>query len=168
MSQKMCESCGAHPATVHYRETVNGVTTRRYLCADCARKEGIGTAGVFSEEWMKPFSLFAPKTVGQKESEACPVCKTSLSRIRREGKFGCAACYDAFASRLDMTPFVGGGYRGGRLGTPEVPKAKPVEKPVEKRDEVSQWKKELQEAVKAENYELAAILRDRIRGEEAK
>ena len=164
MSQKMCESCGAHPATVHYRETVNGVTNQRYLCAECARKAGIGTSGIFSEDWMKPFTLFAPKTVGQKESEVCPVCQTSLSRIRREGKFGCSACYDAFASRLDMTPFVGGGYRGGRLGKPEAPKAKPEEK----QDSVSDLKKQLQEAVKAENYELAAILRDRIRGEEAK
>lgn len=163
MKRNICEKCGQKPVSVHYRETVNGVSTERFLCADCAGEMGLGQTGFFSEDWMKPFSLFAPKSV-EKEGELCPVCKTSLSRIRREGKFGCSACYDAFASRLDMTPFTGNGYRGGRLAEPKKGEAKPEEK----KDSLSDWKKKLQKAIQEENYELAAEIRDRIRAEEAK
>ena len=167
MSVRICDQCRQKPATVHYMETKNGVKSEVYLCPECAAKYGIGTAGgFFGEDLFGSFPLFAAAQSHPKEEDGvCPQCKTDLSRIRRDGAFGCPACYDAFAGKIDMTPFVGEGYRGGRLfaGSP-VPEAK-AEEPV-KEDPVAALKAKLKEALAKENYEEAAVLRDQIRARE--
>lgn len=167
MKRKLCDHCGQNPVSVHYKETVNGVSTERYLCASCAKKLVPSKGGIFSEDWMKSFSLFPHPAAGQGESQVCPLCKTPLSRIRREGKFGCGTCYDTFASRLDMSSFVGSGYHGERTGAAKKEEKKTEKAPAPAAESLADLKRKLQEAVKTENYELAAVLRDRIRREEA-
>ncbi len=83
-----------------------------------------------------------------KKEVVCPLCGQTLTKVKKEGKFGCSRCYDTFAPYLDLTPFVGTGYR---------------EKTEKER--AQDLKKQLQEALKKEDYEEAARLRDQIREE---
>jgi len=168
MNIKLCEHCNKHPATVHYRENKNGVKSEKWLCAACAAQLGITfKKEPFGEDFLASFPLFATAKP-REEGAVCPVCKTPLSLIRSKGVFGCAACYDTFAAGLDMTPFVGRGYAAGRLAPDALKTEKAPEKPKEKTDTVAALREQLRAALAVENYEEAAILRDRIREEEGK
>ena len=153
MKQALCEKCGKKEASVFYRENKNGKETRLYLCPDCAKELGIGS---FQEDFFSPFSLFAPKKQPQSTAR-CPLCGTTLAQIRRDGKFGCSTCYDTFAHQLDLSPFIGKGYDDKAL--PHTPEK-------EEPNETEKLKAELKEAVAKEDYERAAVLRDKIREQE--
>ena len=162
--KQICQKCGQHPATFHYQENVNGVKKEMHLCAHCAAGEGMGP-----KLWFSADPVFGAIPIFGKASpiregvgRVCPGCGTSLEEIRKKGKFGCSRCYDTFAANLDLTPFVGNGYPL----SPSNGQASADEK--REMGEVERWKAELQEALKEENYEKAAVLRDRIREKEGK
>lgn len=154
MKHQLCTSCGANPAAFFYSESVNGKKKELALCHECAQKLGLEKEG-------DPFSslLFSTSLFPEAKEEKCPLCGMRLSEIRKKGKFGCSACFDAFAKRLDLSPFVGQGYEGAPPEQKEPPREK---------NELERLKKSLSEAVQKEEYEKAAALRDQIRALEAK
>ena len=168
MKQMKCERC-QKPATVYYRENVNGKEREMHLCADCAAKAGIGADAFrlpgFSDEdffgTLPLFSNFLARPAADR-SEKCPLCGKSEREIREDGKFGCESCYETFGKRFDLTPFIGRGYRGGAVGKAKVAahEATPAER-------ITALKAELKTALKDEAYEKAAELRDEIRRLEA-
>ena len=159
----LCEHCGEKEANFFYEENRNGKVTKITLCSDCAKKAGLGKNLFSEEDLFGAFSLF-PSTSGRKTAEeTCPVCKKSLSEIRKSGKFGCSACYDHFAGRLDLTPFLGKDFHGHPLTEKKEKKKKNT-----KEDVILSLKKELEAALRAEEYEKAAQLRDKIRETEGK
>ncbi len=170
MKRQICERCREKEASVYYKESVNASSREIRLCADCAREMGIGFGGksVLEEEFFAALPLFAkPSSRERRGSEGgvCPTCGKSREEICLSGRFGCPHCYDAFAQGLDMTPFVGRGYRGGRLGSAsgETGARGPIQE-----DPGKTLKKQLQEALEVENYEKAAQIRDQIRALEGK
>lgn len=162
MKQTLCQHCGVKTATVFYRENKNGAERELHLCPDCASKLGIGD---FQENLFSSFSLFSPLTE-PKQIAACPLCGTTLSQIRRNGKFGCSTCYDTFSHLLDLTPYVGKGYDEGREENNELQNAAPSPAPAAQ--ELDTLKAKLKKAVADEDYERAAVLRDEIRAKEGK
>lgn len=171
MKEILCENCKKKKATFFYEENRNGKVKKICLCSDCAAKAGLSVGKMFSEdELFGAFSLF-PSQLERKHvsEERCPVCRKSLSEIRQSGKFGCSACYDTFAERLDLTPFLGKDFHGAPLTKKAAAATKETKEAKEaKEDPVLSLKKELEQAVLAEEYEKAAALRDKIRGLEAK
>ncbi len=162
MKRILCEHCGEKEASFFYEENRNGKVTKVSLCAHCAKKAGFGKNFFPEEDLFGAFSLFPAASGRVTAEERCSVCKKSLSEIRKSGKFGCSACYDHFAGRLDLTPFLGKEFRGAPL-TEKAPKTENV-----KEDSILSLKKELEKAVRGEEYEKAAKLRDQIRSLEAK
>lgn len=165
MNQNLCDRCGKQVATVNYHENKNGTVREFHLCAACAAKMGIG---IFQEDLLghlSSFSLFSPTAQSAKKSPACPLCGTTLAQIQEKGKFGCSGCYDTFGDRLDLTPYVGKGYRGENT---EVKKSPAPQKAESAQDPVASLKARLQKAIAAEDYEEAAKLRDEIRAKEGK
>ncbi len=156
----LCERCGERKATFFYQETKNGVKKEIHLCSHCA-----GELGLSSEEIFTPFSLLSPFGVRKAEEEKiCPRCGTSLSSVRKKGKFGCSICYDTFSSLLDLTPFVGAGYQEENLSQEKKASSEKKDPP----SLLETMKKELKEALEKEEYEKAACLRDKIRAEEGR
>ena len=164
MKQTLCQNCGTKPATIFYRETKNGVRREWQLCPDCASKMGI----VDFQENLFSFPLFSHHATEQKKAAACPLCGTTLAEIRSRGKFGCSGCYDTFADHLDLTPFVGKGYPGKKEETYAESSAPASPQDHETDSELSKWKDALKKAIAAEDYESAAVLRDKIRAKEGK
>ena len=165
MNQNLCQHCGKQIATINYHENKNGAVRDLHLCAACAAKMGIG---IFQEDLLSPlssFSLFSPTAQSAKKSPACPRCGTTLAQIQKKGKFGCSSCYDTFAEKLDLTPYVGKGYhekKDADVATPLSKKESP------KKDEIGDLRRKLKKAVEADDYETAAKLRDEIRAKEGK
>ncbi len=170
----LCERCGKNEATVRYSEIINGKKRSYSLCADCAGELGIGTA--VPTDIFGAGSLFSgffgdifdhPKAVAASNVVRCPVCGATLSDIAAEGKVGCSECYRTFRAELSPTiRRIHGGvtYKGSQPAKDAPEAGGTAGKPV---SELDALRAELYEAIKKEDFERAAELRDRIKALEA-
>lgn len=166
-----CMKCGKNEATVHYEETINGVSKELDLCPECAQKENIGLTFDNAFEsmnnfWKNPFGSLlgtgfgdmfmsgVPKTALLGEERKCPRCGMREHQLRQTGRVGCPECYSVFADILE--PYLQKLHGATRhIGTsPE---------PTPAADPVAALKAQLQEAIGKEDYERAASLRDEIK-----
>ena len=112
----------------------------------------------------------------------CKVCGSSFDDIASRGKLGCADCYELFADRLapSIERMHNRAKHVGKLpGRPAVSSApaaapaapaaeQPAARPEPKTETADDLRAQLRAAVAAEEYEKAAILRDRIKEMESK
>lgn len=162
-----CENCGVNPATIHAKITINGVTTEKMLCESCwAQENGMAGVGFTVNDLLKGF-MQGSVMHETPESPRCEKCGTDLKTFTKTGLLGCAGCYEAFRPYLKATlKKVHGtlrheGHRPGQKGGAPAPV----------QTDIDQLRTSLKDAIKAERYEEAAVLRDRIRAmeqEEAK
>ncbi len=112
-----------------------------------------------------------PKT-GKASDKTCSRCGMTYRQFRKSGRFGCDDCYRAFSEELQrlMKRIHGAQAHVGkrpRAVVPAVELATSLEAstdvvPTAITDELNKLRAELDKAVKAEAYEAAAALRDRI------
>ena len=138
-----CQKCNERNATVHYTETINGVTKSMDICEVCAA-ELQNTAGFF------PFfaDVFAPQ---EKSLMTCPSCGATLDFFRRYNKFSCPDCYNAFAPTTD------------RILRQIHKTDRHKKEAVQQSSELDDLNSKLQNAISTENYEEAAKIRDKIK-----
>ena len=166
----LCERCKKNEATVHYREIMNGKEKKYLLCSDCAKElEKSGEISLSAPKFFNDAesglfnsmfgSLFAPQRGERSLSEAkkCPLCGATFGELVKEGKVGCAKCYDTFASELERTVT---GIHGQSTHTGRSP-AKLKDK-LDVRQRIRALERELKDAIKDERYERAAELRDEL------
>ncbi len=178
----LCERCKKNEATFYYHENVNGTEKTYSLCHACAdeleKKGEFKKFGGFGSEFDSfeslfahdPFehidnlfgSLFAPAKTRQLaergNAKKCPLCGMTLSDFAREGKAGCPTCYDTFADELEPTI---GRIHGRTAHSGRVP-GKLREKN-ELKNKIRALEAEQKEAIKTENYERAAEIRDELK-----
>ncbi len=176
----LCERCNKKKATVIYRENLAGRVRVLRLCGECTEVleaagelEELGTAmapygSVFvrNEDNGGALPFFLP--VGGTGSGSsgrggggalkCPSCGSTLGEITSGGRVGCASCYRTFAEPLAVVirALHGEASHAGQL-TAEARRRK------ERADCLARLKRQLKEAVTAEQFERAATLRDEIR-----
>jgi protein arginine kinase activator len=146
-----CEECGKNDATVHITQIVQEQTTLRHLCEACARKAGIAVEPVVPV--FKPAPA-APEDPGADETISCPNCSLTYKEFKDTGWLGCPQCYQAFSVRIEelfyqvhgATRHTGKSYKSS-LALPA---------------DLKQLKVVLARALKNEEYELAAAIRDAI------
>jgi protein arginine kinase activator len=160
-----CQHC-EKPATFHITELTGDKPAEFHLCEIHAKlylmqPEQAGAqaptlANVLSQQ------LGVSQTAEELEKldkRACPECGITFFEFRNQGRLGCAHDYVFFEAELDplisnihgATQHVGKKpKRGGDLGT-------------ERRSDLSRLRKELDKAIKREDYEQASQLRDQIR-----
>jgi protein arginine kinase activator len=164
-----CQDCDKNKATVSYTQIINNKKTVLHLCKACADKRGFspeieekGTQGVSVQDFL---SQIAGSKDAEAEKEVCAGCGITYAEFKRKGRLGCSRCYESFKEKLQdvLRKIHGNAEHVGKV--PGVPvKIKPRE-PVLSLDKL---KSELKEAVKKEEFELAARLRDRIKKMESK
>lgn len=161
-----CDMCGIREATIKFTQVINQKKQEMNVCKMCAEETGIAN----------PLSGF-PKIIGglilgimgelpdKAEAEhidlRCKYCQLSWHEFQNKGLLGCGHCYDSFAEPLKKllrkihgsNKHIGNRPAGQRLvGTV---------------DDLETLQHQLKRAIKSENYEHAAELRDRIRDIEA-
>lgn len=154
----LCESCNKNNATLHFTKIINGNVEAIHLCESCAKE---------SDNFDFPLSLgkiftglISGMQGGKTETKniTCEKCGLTYNRFLEIGKFGCSDCYDAF--REDINPLVKGIH--GHI----THKGKVLEK-IKNRNKdkevMEDLKKQLEESIKLENFEQAAVLRDEIK-----
>ena len=178
----LCERCKKNEATFYYHENVNGNKKTYRLCRDCANeleKSGEIRAADDEKSIFDSFDSFMSDPFGQmnallsgmfpggdkkqlssadKEEKKCPVCGMTFREFARNGMAGCPACYETFAEELKpaISRVHGHSTHSGR-----VPMRLREKYDTAKR--IAELEAERDSAVKAENYERAAEIRDELK-----
>jgi len=156
-----CEKCNEQEATFYYSSNINGEKTQRHLCADCAREEGFGGALDYRPMHMMN-SMFDDMFDGFFGDFFAP-----------SGRM--LSAFDSFGSplRAIMAPtlprinIVVGDPESEKEHAPlsEAEQKIPADagEEVKSRREIAALKHQLREAVRAENFEKAIELRDKLK-----
>lgn len=158
----ICESCQNTEATVHLTQVIGGDVKKLHLCEECADKSGFDIQGPMSitDVLLGLGEGDAPQDSKQELADIqkhCSICGLTLSQFRGKGRLGCPDCYESFEAEIiplldsmhhstrhvGKVPFVAGRQQG-------------------QSGEVSTLQSMLDEAVASENFEEAAVLRDKI------
>ncbi len=111
----------------------------------------------------KDLHLFYSTPSAQYKDELCPVCQTRLSEVAKTGKAGCSECYTVFRPQLE---YMLGRIHANTQHTGKVSESAGARLKLQK--EIETLKSALQAAVEGQNFEQAAVLRDKIKALEAK
>lgn len=158
----LCDVCKQIEAKVHLTQIVEGVTKKIDLCEACSKAKGVDDPTGFSLADLLlglGAAQDATATVAEETSQVtCPQCGFSHADFKKSGRLGCAACYETFAESL------GSLLKSMHKGTRHVGKVPQAQK--QTRDYSAQLKalhQQLDQAIAAENFEQAAVLRDEIK-----
>ena len=157
----LCEECKLNEASYTISVMVGGEVTTRHLCGDCMAKMNMDIAGGNIKSLLS--SILTAITGDEKKEEArpdvvCPRCRTTLSQFTTSGRLGCPACYEAFHDQLQpmLLQIHGRVQHGGRepLHTADEQRV---------RSQQEELTRQMEQAVALEDFETAAVLRDRLR-----
>ena len=175
----MCQSCQTRAATVHFTDMVNEkVKHEIHLCEDCfaAQKTGgsevIGS--VFSGAADAVAALGASALGGPSVHQsgaaggaadpgpiACEQCGLTYATFRSRGRLGCPQCYDTFRAQLDpLLERIHAGLQ--HVGKSPFDGADASAETRARERLVAALRRRLQDAIRAEDYEGAASIRDEL------
>jgi protein arginine kinase activator len=158
----LCTICKEKPATVHLTQIVGEKMQKLDLCEDCAKTKGINDPTSFG---LADLDLVLGLGASQQLEQAaggvelkCPRCGFTQADFKKSGRLGCPECYVTFAE----------GLRGllktmhkGTRHTGKAPEALRATR--ENADKLKTLQTKLARAIKDENYEQAAQVRDEIK-----
>lgn len=167
----LCERCQEREATIFYTEIINGVKNEHNLCSDCAQELDFGDELPFAELLAGILGAYAggssEKPADTMEQVVCPACKMSYREFIKQGVFGCEDCYGVFAPLIEenIKQIQGSNVHTGKRPLYNYNKNNDslLDQEVGEKDQVLILKERLKEALKTEDYEEAARLRDEMR-----
>jgi protein arginine kinase activator len=148
---ELCEVCHENESVIHITQMSGDGVAMRHLCEECAVEEGIPLPNMGDE-----FGEMDDDAL-EKEVIICSRCGTSDEEFRKDYKAGCARCYDVFASELENRMRVKSGHRFytgkqyNRAGSRAF------------KSELDCLREELSATIRDQKFEVASVLRDRIR-----
>jgi protein arginine kinase activator len=155
----LCEICKTQEATVHLTQVIDGSIKKLHLCEMCAQQNGFDMQGPISiTDILLGMGTKPEKAASAAATErSCPRCHMRRTDFKKSGRFGCSACYEAFAD--DLPPLLRAMHRNDRhIG--KIPATEAVR--VNAVKEMTSLQEQLEQAIAGENYETAAQIRDRI------
>jgi protein arginine kinase activator len=158
-----CQICNKNDATIHLTEITNGTRTEMHLCESCAAEQNITVKShIPINELLSGLLSVQPtdeEIAGSSmEQLSCPNCGFTLAQFRKEGVLGCPYDYEIFEKALQ--PLIEKAHDGKTVHCGKIPKTTPTD--TRKQMEILNLRKQLENAIRSEDYELAAILRDKI------
>lgn len=166
-----CE-CGEREATIHEVVIVNGEVRETHLCESCALERGIQVHP------HAPVSSLVSKGVASGTMKparvrgACQSCGMSFDEFRKGGHVGCADCYENFGERLSgllERAQQGAGHHVGKVPARKSAEAKSrgdesiAGSETDRSARIAEVQNQLDRAIRGEQYERAALLRDELR-----
>lgn len=149
-----CDLC-SKPATVHLTQIVNNKVHKVDLCEECAQAKGVTDPSGFSLADLLLKASLNPEPAGA--GLRCEQCGFTQNDFKKQGRFGCPACYDIFNSIIE--PMLDSMHKGiAHAG--KVPQKALARKTLY--DRLTKLELDLSEAIKSERYEDAARTRDEI------
>lgn len=162
----MCEICGVREASIKFTQVINKSKKEMHVCKSCAEEHG----------FANPLSGF-PKIIGglilgimgelpekvkrEHIDLTCSHCQLSWHEFQESGLLGCAHCYESFSEPLKKL------LRKMHGSNKHIGNRPANQREAGSIEDVNKLRSELSRAIKAENFERAAKLRDKIRDIEA-
>jgi len=172
-----CDMCGNERAVVFVQQIDGDARSELRLCSECAKARGLthfeGNLPFSVKELFENLSDPVGKKTQDKGTDPnCPRCASRLSDLKAVGRAGCPFCYEIFADELFSRP---GSAKTplrhvGRIGLMQAGKSYPGKsypgmsasgKSASGYD-ISKLREDLRLALASEDYETAALCRDRI------
>lgn len=154
-----CQACQVRAATVHYSEMGmdDKLTREIHLCEECYAVQKPGGPDILG--LITGAMAGGPRPAEDPGTQACPQCGLTYATFRTRGRLGCPQCYEVFRVQLEpLLEKIHGGLQ--HLGK------SPFDAGAGDRSRdrlVLSLRRKLQEAIRNENYELAAGVRDQLR-----
>ena len=165
-STATCDRC-PKPATFHITDIERGKPKEFHFCDEHARQhlapaaEGAGKPEMtaLAEKFSQAGGLDVVRPEpGSAEKQVCPLCQMSFQEFRSSGRLGCPYDYEVF--RDELLPLLENIHEETRHAG-KFPRRAPRD-PV-RQTELIQLRNELKRAIAAEDYEVAARVRDQIK-----
>jgi protein arginine kinase activator len=154
----LCDVCKQKKATVFLTQIVKGEMQKVNLCESCSKEKGVTDPTGFALADMLLGFGHGEKIESLPQERTCPTCGMPQTTFRKTGRLGCSKCYTVFGDGMDN--LLKAMHKGTRH-TGKVPaRAGLAQSTAPKLEEL---RAALDEAVKDENFEDAARLRDEIR-----
>ena len=167
----LCEKCQKKEATVHMTSYTGGKGVTRHLCDECFQKEN-KTANIENfgsnfaeiifniEKFANAVKETSEELKSAQSGPECPFCGVSLNKLRNSnGTLGCPECYRTFNVMIKDTL---ANIQNGTIHLGKHPAAKNAPSSASYDAEIKELQKKIQTFIVAENYEAAAVCRDRI------
>jgi len=159
-----CDVCKKSEATVHLTQIIDGKVMKVDLCEACSKSKGVQDVAAFSLADLLVGLGSAEEIKGESlPGLKCPACGLSQEDFKKTGRLGCAVCWQTFEQGLG-TLLKAMHKSDHHVGKVPIKAAHTVALA----EQIKALNEELRKAVKAENYEEAAHIRDQIRELEAK
>jgi protein arginine kinase activator len=161
-----CDVCGKNNATIHVTEIINGEVKELHICDACAQNKGMiknhknfGLADFLAG--LTDFGISAEDRKALEDFDLrCPKCGLSFEDFKKIGRLGCSNCYEAFKDGLmPLLRKIHGSNSHSRNGLHKIGPDSSQQK-----FDLTDLKAKLKQAIKKEEFEEAARLRDLIRG----
>lgn len=157
MNGHRCDHCGEE-ATIHeYTPSHGKVLSETHLCEQCAHKLGIeGKVVKGAQELLSQIVLAKTGRRKSPASLACTSCGLTWGEFREHSLLGCPECYTAFEKLLE--PLLERIHEGATHHVGKTPARAHLDITLR----LSHLRKELAQALTAEQYERAAQIRDQL------
>jgi protein arginine kinase activator len=161
--KKKCDQCD-RPATHHSVEITNGQKIEKNLCDVHAAEQGYNVKSVHAPinelltNFVKLHSGGESPAKAVSKDLTCEQCGLTFADFRENSLLGCPSCYASFENPLG--PLLERAHEGGTHHVGKVPNRAGVGE--QRQVKLQRLRGQLDDAVEAEDYELAARLRDEI------
>ncbi len=172
----VCDNCRERESVLKLVQVIDGTPKELHLCERCAAEKGVESAAAAPSpaigELLHKVQQQLLVGVGggataagdaasaaARDAVRCTFCSATLADFRATGRLGCPHCYEAFeASLRELLRRVHGSARHtGRVYEP------PRTDVADHGGTLGELRDRLKRAIEAEQFELAADIRDRIR-----
>jgi len=158
----LCQDCNENPAVIVFTQIINNEKTVLRLCKECAEKRGLqaplGSANFPISDLLAGMAEEEGKTETEEmKKRTCAQCGLSYTDFKKAGRLGCSECYETFTEGLKalLRKIHGSNQHLGKIPTFE-------KEHVERKKEIRKLREALKKAIKAEEFEKAAAIRDRL------
>jgi protein arginine kinase activator len=161
----LCQVCNVNNASIKIAHVINNKKLEVNLCKSCAEQKGVGyplstLPNMFENFIAEILGHDAIKQRKAKDKRRCRGCGLTWEVFEKTGLFGCGQCYETYAEDLNIV------LRRIHGSNQHIGSSPRSFRPVVDHSKIQNFRTQLQRAIKNENFEKAATLRDMIRDAE--
>ncbi len=165
--KKKCDKCN-RPATHHEVVVIKGKAVEKHLCDLHAAEEGLAAKATHTQLDELLTNFITLNAAGQTEKSAakatkanatCQGCGMTWGDFKEHTLLGCPRCYATFENAL--SPLIERAQEGGTHHVGKVPRRAGVGE--QRQMTLQRLRRRLDDAVKAEDYELASDLHEQLK-----
>ena len=159
-----CQKC-EKTATFHITELTGGKPQELHLCEECAREyltqpeTTDGAPASLAGAWAQQLAVGQTAAdLARLDQQSCPVCGITFFEFRNKGRLGCPHDYVCFEKELDPLLL---NIHGETRHVGKRPRRNAAD--TDGHTQLIRLRREMKDAITAEDYERASELRDEIR-----